>query len=114
MPLKMFGETEWVTYKEVGDTSMAFGAGLLKLGMVPLKDGADFEKSSGGSTLMIYEVCTHSPPSIPNRDNLQSRHRCNERPLQRANRGNTPRPYDPIRSIRFVWQPFAVRTEQTI
>ena len=32
-PIKKFGETSWLTYQQAGETSKAFGRGLLELGM---------------------------------------------------------------------------------
>mmetsp|Transcript_19577 Transcript_19577/g.32893 ORF Transcript_19577/g.32893 Transcript_19577/m.32893 type:complete len:768 (+) Transcript_19577:99-2402(+) len=70
VPLKLFGETTWMTYKEVGDMATSFGAGLRQLGMTPLKPGADFEAVSGPSTIMIFEdtskqwtMCAHGAMS---------------------------------------------------
>ena len=52
-PLKLFGATGWRTYAQAAERVSAFGAGLVKLGMVALpKDegaegGADFESLTG-------------------------------------------------------------------
>ena len=35
-PLKVFGDTTWKTYQDLGDDSAAFGRGLRSLGMQPL------------------------------------------------------------------------------
>jgi len=60
-PLKMFGETKWITYQQAGSRSFGFGMGLLKLGMVPLpkdegtKEGVKFEDTTDPHTILIYE-----------------------------------------------------------
>lgn len=60
-PLKLFGETTWRTYREIGDRAAAFGSGLVKLGMValPAGDSAEvtdsFAKIKGPHCLLIYE-----------------------------------------------------------
>mmetsp|Transcript_39453 Transcript_39453/g.91538 ORF Transcript_39453/g.91538 Transcript_39453/m.91538 type:complete len:760 (-) Transcript_39453:97-2376(-) len=39
-PLKKFGETRWMPYREFGRTVNAFGAGLLKLGLKPTQSNS--------------------------------------------------------------------------
>mmetsp|Transcript_23840 Transcript_23840/g.28795 ORF Transcript_23840/g.28795 Transcript_23840/m.28795 type:complete len:779 (-) Transcript_23840:454-2790(-) len=54
-PLKKFGETEWLTYGQCKQKSLNFGAGLRKLGNLPIPEGADYEQLTGPHTLLIYE-----------------------------------------------------------
>ena len=54
-PLKMFGESSWLTYAEVGERSRAFGLGLLKCGCEPLPQGADYEQTNGPHTILLWE-----------------------------------------------------------
>lgn len=54
-PLKKFGETTWLSFSEVRQRALNFGAGLLKLGMEPLPTGADVETVNGPHTLLIFE-----------------------------------------------------------
>ena len=75
---KLFGETRWMNFKDVGSRAHAFGAGLIKIGLVslPKTEGQEdhfvqlsqnkiapslkteknaFEKSNKSHTLLIYE-----------------------------------------------------------
>jgi long-chain acyl-CoA synthetase len=54
---KMFGETTWRTYSEVGQRVLQFGAALRKVGVVPFEGTAkDYEKAPLGThCMMIYE-----------------------------------------------------------
>eukprot|EP01013_Petalomonas_cantuscygni_P015594 TRINITY_DN3239_c0_g1_i1.p1 TRINITY_DN3239_c0_g1~~TRINITY_DN3239_c0_g1_i1.p1 ORF type:complete len:805 (-),score=230.94 TRINITY_DN3239_c0_g1_i1:792-3206(-) len=54
-PLKMFGETHWLTYKEVQQRAKAFGCGLRKLGLQPQPADSEFEKLSAGHSLLLWE-----------------------------------------------------------
>jgi len=77
-PRKCFGETRWMNFKDVGLRAHAFGAGLIKIGLVslPKTEGQEdhfvqlaqnktqpslktqmnaFEKSNKSHTLLIYE-----------------------------------------------------------
>mmetsp|Transcript_148056 Transcript_148056/g.369082 ORF Transcript_148056/g.369082 Transcript_148056/m.369082 type:complete len:770 (-) Transcript_148056:371-2680(-) len=54
-PLKKYGETKWLTYRELGRKVGHFGAGLLKLGLKPAPDGVDLQKVSGPHTILIFE-----------------------------------------------------------
>eukprot|EP00929_Paragymnodinium_shiwhaense_P101103 TRINITY_DN63920_c0_g1_i1.p1 TRINITY_DN63920_c0_g1~~TRINITY_DN63920_c0_g1_i1.p1 ORF type:complete len:693 (+),score=66.50 TRINITY_DN63920_c0_g1_i1:91-2169(+) len=54
-PLKKFGETEWLTYREFGQRIDNFGAGLVSLGLRPAPGGLDLQTSDGPHTLLIFE-----------------------------------------------------------
>ncbi|CAE8678324.1 unnamed protein product [Polarella glacialis] len=54
-PLKLFGETMWRTYDEVGERARASGAGLVALGMVPVPTGVDIQSTAGPHTILIFE-----------------------------------------------------------
>ena len=56
-PTKVFGQTEWRTYKQVGEQAHDFGSGLRALGMVPmnLAEGTPCESVEGGHTVLMYE-----------------------------------------------------------
>lgn len=53
--LKMFGETRYVKYSEVGEQVAKFGRGLVELGMKPCPRGEDIEHNQNPSTLLIFE-----------------------------------------------------------
>jgi long-chain acyl-CoA synthetase len=56
-PLKKFGETNWITFQELHDRSMRFGAALVdkSVGMKPLPPGCDLEKIKGPHTVLLFE-----------------------------------------------------------
>ena len=56
-PLKKFGETTWITFQELHDRSMRFGAALVdkSVGMKPLPPGCDLEKIKGPHTVLLFE-----------------------------------------------------------
>mmetsp|Transcript_8477 Transcript_8477/g.18471 ORF Transcript_8477/g.18471 Transcript_8477/m.18471 type:complete len:779 (-) Transcript_8477:149-2485(-) len=54
-PLKMFGDTTWINYAELGHRVNAFGAGLIELGLKPTPVGFDLQKNAGPHTILIYE-----------------------------------------------------------
>jgi len=51
---KVFGETQWRTYGELGALAKAFGAGLRALGVEPQPEG-DFEALQGKFKILMYE-----------------------------------------------------------
>jgi len=59
--LKRFGATTWKTYSQVQERALAFGAGLINLGMVPLppqegqNGGTRYEETTDPHTLLIFE-----------------------------------------------------------
>mmetsp|Transcript_101424 Transcript_101424/g.316207 ORF Transcript_101424/g.316207 Transcript_101424/m.316207 type:complete len:751 (+) Transcript_101424:64-2316(+) len=68
-PAKVFGETQWRTYAELGSLAKAFGAGLRALGMEPQPDG-NFDDLEGKFKILMYEdtcadwtVCAHGAMS---------------------------------------------------
>jgi len=54
---KIYGETDWKSYKEVKDRALAFGSGLRALGMIPSKARGkeQFEATDEPDTLLIWE-----------------------------------------------------------
>jgi len=54
---KVFGETQWLTYKEVQARAEAFGRGLIGLGMTPCPSSSKsaFEESDAKDTLLLWE-----------------------------------------------------------
>ena len=57
-PPKMFGETNWQTYKQVSERVWAFGRGLRSFGLSPqpeLKPGQTINDMEGNYYLIIYE-----------------------------------------------------------
>uniref|UniRef100_A0A7S4VNU1 AMP-dependent synthetase/ligase domain-containing protein n=1 Tax=Alexandrium monilatum TaxID=311494 RepID=A0A7S4VNU1_9DINO len=68
-PAKVFGETQWRTYAELGSMAKAFGAGLRALGMEPQPEG-NFDELEGKFKIMMYEdtcadwaLCMHGAVS---------------------------------------------------
>lgn len=53
-PAKVFGETQYRTYAELGEMAKAFGSGLRALGMEPQPDG-DFDALEGKFKILMYE-----------------------------------------------------------
>mmetsp|Transcript_8270 Transcript_8270/g.17982 ORF Transcript_8270/g.17982 Transcript_8270/m.17982 type:complete len:749 (-) Transcript_8270:100-2346(-) len=53
-PAKVFGPTQWRTYKELGDLAKAFGSGLRALGVDPQGQG-DFNDLTGKFKILMYE-----------------------------------------------------------
>jgi long-subunit acyl-CoA synthetase (AMP-forming) len=53
--VKEFGETYWKTFKEVGETSIKFGAALRGAGLVPAPPTTNLEKVTSNSRLAIFE-----------------------------------------------------------
>jgi long-chain acyl-CoA synthetase len=53
-PIKVFGETKWLTYSEVQRMSLDFGLGLRCCGLAPQRD-ADYDANSGLCSLCIFE-----------------------------------------------------------
>jgi len=56
-PLKMFGETSWINYGEAHAMAMAFGRGLVKLGVQPSTSLSveEFEASNAPDTILLWE-----------------------------------------------------------
>jgi len=60
-PLKIFGNSSWKTYAEVGDDAHAFGRGLIALGMQPISEAesaacvSEFRQITGPHCLLIFE-----------------------------------------------------------
>lgn len=54
-PLAKFGETKWLTYKEMGEKVNGFGAGLLQLGLKPAPAGVDLQTVNGPHSILIFE-----------------------------------------------------------
>lgn len=54
-PLKLFGETDWLTYSQVGARARDLGAGLYHLGLRPQPAGAVFDTLDGPHSLLIWE-----------------------------------------------------------
>jgi len=60
-PLKIFGDTKWITYGQLKQQYEAFGRGLLSLGMEPLSKEASsavadrFEQIPGPNCMLIFE-----------------------------------------------------------
>merc|ERR1719329_141383 len=52
---KLLGETSWMTYEEVGENVVNFGAGLRALGLQPLPQGVDLEQTNAPHTMLIFE-----------------------------------------------------------
>jgi len=54
---KIFGDTDWKSYKEIKERAKDFGKGLIELGMKPSpsKSKKDFEESSEPDTLLLWE-----------------------------------------------------------
>merc|ERR1719357_1502311 len=44
-----------MTYRDFGKIALAFGAGLIKLGMAPAPDDADLQTIDGPHTMLIFE-----------------------------------------------------------
>lgn len=59
-PLKKFGETEWLSFRDMGKKVAHFGAGLLKLGLKPAPDGADLQVTTGPHAILIFEETSAS------------------------------------------------------
>lgn len=53
-PAKVFGETQWRSYRELGELCKAFGSGLRALGLEPQPEG-DFDSLTGKFKIMMYE-----------------------------------------------------------
>mmetsp|Transcript_46360 Transcript_46360/g.100815 ORF Transcript_46360/g.100815 Transcript_46360/m.100815 type:complete len:745 (-) Transcript_46360:100-2334(-) len=53
-PAKVFGETEWRTYSELGSCAKKFGMGLRALGIEPQPEG-DFDDLKGKFKILMYE-----------------------------------------------------------
>jgi len=62
-PLMKFAETEWLTYKELGEKVKGFGAGLVELGLEGIPKGEDLQKLNGPHTVLIFEE-TSAPWAI--------------------------------------------------
>lgn len=54
-PRRVFGETNWLTYGEVGERAHHFGAGLRQVGLQPLPAGVDLQTTAGPHTFLIFE-----------------------------------------------------------
>jgi len=60
-PLKIFGDSSWKTYADVGDEAHAFGRGLVSLGMQPISEEDSlactngFGQITGPHCLLIFE-----------------------------------------------------------
>lgn len=54
-PLKVFGETSWLTYNDVFERVISLGAALRALGLAPLPAGADLQRANGPHTILIFE-----------------------------------------------------------
>eukprot|EP01063_Lacrimia_lanifica_P035807 TRINITY_DN6922_c0_g1_i1.p1 TRINITY_DN6922_c0_g1~~TRINITY_DN6922_c0_g1_i1.p1 ORF type:complete len:740 (+),score=331.47 TRINITY_DN6922_c0_g1_i1:78-2297(+) len=56
-PTKVFGETDWRTYQQVGEEAVNFGCGLRALGMQPLHLAANesFDDAKGPNMVLMYE-----------------------------------------------------------
>jgi hypothetical protein len=57
-PPKVFGETSWMSYKEVAERMWAFGRGIRSYGLMPqpaLTSGQTFDEMEGNYYLIIYE-----------------------------------------------------------
>jgi long-chain acyl-CoA synthetase len=52
---KVFGETTWETYGELGENARDFGAGLRLLGLQPLPQNKSLEATTGPHTMLLYE-----------------------------------------------------------
>eukprot|EP00927_Polykrikos_kofoidii_P082202 TRINITY_DN8104_c0_g1_i1.p1 TRINITY_DN8104_c0_g1~~TRINITY_DN8104_c0_g1_i1.p1 ORF type:complete len:788 (-),score=119.27 TRINITY_DN8104_c0_g1_i1:103-2466(-) len=52
-PRRIFGETEWETYEELGERVHAFGAGLRLLGLQPA--GVDANMDAASHSMLIFE-----------------------------------------------------------
>lgn len=64
-PAKVFGQTQWRTFRDMEKLSKAFGCGLRKLGLGPQTEG-DFDNLSGKFSILMYEdtcgdwmICAH-------------------------------------------------------
>jgi len=53
-PAKVFGPTQWRTYKDMERLAKAFGSGLIQLGLQPQPSG-DFENLAGNFKILMYE-----------------------------------------------------------
>eukprot|EP01061_Rhynchopus_euleeides_P045391 TRINITY_DN812_c5_g1_i1.p2 TRINITY_DN812_c5_g1~~TRINITY_DN812_c5_g1_i1.p2 ORF type:complete len:742 (+),score=334.51 TRINITY_DN812_c5_g1_i1:54-2279(+) len=56
-PTKVFGETDWLTYKQVNERAHNFGSGLRALGVEPCHTSKDEDLSAmqGDHTILMYE-----------------------------------------------------------
>jgi len=54
-PLKKFGDSSWMTYREVQARAASFGAGLCALGCVPQPVNKDYEEMTGPHTILLWE-----------------------------------------------------------
>lgn len=52
---RVFGETTWETYGEVGENARDFGVGLRLLGLQPLPANVSLEATNGPHTMLLYE-----------------------------------------------------------
>merc|ERR1719456_497066 len=53
--LKVFQESEWLTYEQMEARSAAFGRALRKIGMEPIPQGTDLEQTTAPHTMLIFE-----------------------------------------------------------
>eukprot|EP00421_Protoceratium_reticulatum_P051271 CAMPEP_0168440976 /NCGR_PEP_ID=MMETSP0228-20121227/43249_1 /TAXON_ID=133427 /ORGANISM="Protoceratium reticulatum, Strain CCCM 535 (=CCMP 1889)" /LENGTH=742 /DNA_ID=CAMNT_0008455281 /DNA_START=59 /DNA_END=2287 /DNA_ORIENTATION=- len=56
-PTRVFGETTWMSFREVGERAVDFGKGLKALGMTSLnmKPEDDFDEQKGPFSMLVYE-----------------------------------------------------------